>query len=254
MWRSAILWFNDNILERGSRMALKPLMPNAHRRIAGFLLLVLAGVAPAGAADFDCSVVYDEFDQLMMANFLIEPSVYVETLSGSLTRSEYILFQVEQFKLREQRGLPGIGIVRTNHNLRGKMLFNWHDVGSEELVRFTIEELILFGRIADGDAPVRMGSIVTLPGFAVDLDSGAIVESDDESADLLYEHSGSDFVIRAIEPAELMFPIQSLCAPASLHTDTSDANGAEPMPSPSSPAPANFVVRQSDSGSVSSTD
>ncbi len=225
-------------------MPPKTLIEKARRQIAGLLLAVLPGMAPVSAADFDCSIVYDEFDQLMMANFLIEPSRYVETISGSLTRSEYILFQVEQFKLHEQRGLPGIGIVRTNQNLRGKMLFNWHNVGNEELVRFTIEELILFGRIADGDAPVRMGSIITLPGFAVDLDTGAIVEADDKSADLLYEHNGSDFAIRAIEPAELMFPIQSLCAPASFDTTAPDGNEAV-LPSS---APENDIDAPADSG------
>ena len=91
------------------------------------------------------------------------------------------------------------------------MIFYWQSAIDEELVPFIVEELILFGRIKDGHAPVRMNSIVTLPGFAVDLDTGSVVEYDDETADLIYEHDEHDFVVRAVEPAEIYFPIESMC-------------------------------------------
>ena len=91
------------------------------KMLTGVLLLLTVCTAPAGASNFDCSVVYDEFDQLMMANFLIDPTQYVQTLNGTLARNEYVLYQVDRFKLRSDRILPG------DWNRPHQSEFTWQD-------------------------------------------------------------------------------------------------------------------------------
>ena len=178
--------------------------------IASTLLASIA-VSPLQSNYFDCSVVYDEFDQLMMSNFLIEPDRYVSTLNNTITRDEHLQHQLGLFKLRDGRQNAGIGIFRTNQNLSGKMLFIWQDNAWEERTPLVIDELISFGRVRDGYAPVRQESIYLTPGFGVDLDNAEVVETEDESADLLYEFEGGKYSIRAIEPAEIFFPTESMC-------------------------------------------
>ena len=178
--------------------------------IASTLLASIA-VSPLQSNYFDCSVVYDEFDQLMMSNFLIEPDRYVSTLNNTITRDAYLQQQLGLFKLRDGRQNAGIGIFRTNQNLSGKMLFIWQDNAWEERTPLVIDELISFGRVSDGYAPVRHKSIYLTPGFGVDLDNAEVVDIEDESADLLYEFEGGKYSIRAIEPAEIFFPTESMC-------------------------------------------
>ncbi len=178
--------------------------------IASTLLASIA-VSPLQSNYFDCSVVYDEFDQLMMSNFLIEPDRYVSTLNNTITRDGHLQHQLGLFKLRDGRQNAGIGIFRTNQNLSGKMLFIWQDNAWEERTPLVIDELISFGRVRDGNAPVRQESIYLTPGFGVDLDNAEVVETEDASADLLYEFEGGKYSIRAIEPAEIFFPTESMC-------------------------------------------
>ena len=178
--------------------------------IASTLLASIA-VSPLQSNYFDCSVVYDEFDQLMMSNFLIEPDRYVSTLNNTITRDGHLQHQLGLFKLRDGRQNAGIGIFRTNQNLSGKMLFIWQDNAWEERTPLVIDELISFGRVRDGYAPVRQKSIYLTPGFGVDLDNAEVVETEDENADLLYEFEGGKYSIRAIEPAEIFFPTESMC-------------------------------------------
>ena len=178
--------------------------------IASTLLASIA-VSPLQSNYFDCSVVYDEFDQLMMSNFLIEPDRYVLTLNNTITRDKHLLHQLGLFKLRDGRQNAGIGIFRTNQNLSGKMLFIWQDNAWEERTPLVINELISFGRVSDGYAPVRHKSIYLTPGFGVDLDNAEVVDTEDENADLLYEFEGGKYSIRAIEPAEIFFPTESMC-------------------------------------------
>ena len=178
--------------------------------IASTLFASIA-VSPLQSNYFDCSVVYDEFDQLMMSNFLIEPDRYVSTLNNTITRDEHLQHQLGLFKLRDGRQNAGIGIFRTNQNLSGKMLFIWQDNAWEERTPLVIDELISFGRVSDGYAPVRHKSIYLTPGFGINLDNVEVVDTEDESADLLYESEGSKYSIRAIEPAEIFFPTESMC-------------------------------------------
>ena len=183
------------------------------RVLSTFVAVALAVLAtgPAFANYFDCSVVYDEFDQLMLGEFLVEPDRYVPTLTSLMARSEHLEYQIEQFKLRKDRKNNGIGIFHTNRNTRGKMIFVWQENSWDDRIPLVIEEVITFGRVSDGYAPVLMGPVYVTPGFAVDLDTASIVEQEDETADITYDIEGGDYVIRAIIPAQVHFPVQSMC-------------------------------------------
>ena len=168
-------------------------------------------VSTTEARTFDCSVVYDEYDQLMLANFLVEPERYVDALANLITRQQHVQYQLGEFKLRRGREESGIAVFVTNQSLHGKMLFVWQDNAWEERTPLVIEEIITFGRIRDGYAPVRQRSVYLLPGSAVDLDSGQAVDPEDETADLIYEFEQGVYSLRRIEPTRVFFPIESLC-------------------------------------------
>lgn len=172
----------------------------------------LLGIAsPAWATYFDCSVVYDEFDQLMMGQFLVDPERYVSTLSSLISRSEHLEYQTKEFKLRSERENAGIAVFRTNRNASGKMIFYWQERVWDERIPLVLDEIITFGRVADGFAPVLSGPTYVTAGFAVDLDSAEVVELDNPDADIIYVHEDGSYVIEAISPAQVHFPIQSLC-------------------------------------------
>ena len=174
-------------------------------------IVTLSGNSPAQANYFDCSVVYDEFDQLMLANFLVEPGRYVDTLEDSISRQEHVRYQLNEFKLRKGRGKSGIGVFVTNQRLHGKMLYVWQDNAWEERTPLVIEEIITFGRVRDGYAPVRQRSVYLTPGSAVDLDSATAVEPEDETADLVYVFERGVYSLRRIEPSQVYFPVESMC-------------------------------------------
>ena len=182
------------------------------RLLISVFVLQLIALQPVYARNFDCSVVYDEFDQLMMANFLTDPYRYVNTLNGMITRSEFLSLQIEKFKLREERKNAGIATFRTGANLYGKMIYFWQDNAWDERTPFVIDELITFGRVIDGYAPVRSNAIYLTPGMGVDLDSSRAVPVDDQTADIVYEQEGVKYRIRAVPPASLFFPVESMCA------------------------------------------
>ena len=172
----------------------------------------LLGIAsPAWATYFDCSVVYDEFDQLMMGQFLVDPERYVSTLSSLISRSEHLEYQTKEFKLRSERENAGIAVFRTNRNASGKMIFYWQERVWDERIPLVLDEIITFGRVADGFAPVLSGPTYVTAGFAVDLDSAEVVELDNPDADIIYVHEDGSYVIEAVNPAQVHFPIQSLC-------------------------------------------
>ncbi len=183
------------------------------RFFAVLTALAVCAFNPTSANYFDCSVVYDEFDQLMMANFLIDPERYVESIPNVISRQEFLEFQQHQFHLRAERENFGIAVFLTNQNIRGKLTFLWQPSVRERLIPLEITESISFGRIKDGYAPVRATSIYLTPGFAVDLDAAQSVELDDGTADLVYEYDREtdEYLIRAVPPAQLIFPVQSMC-------------------------------------------
>lgn len=174
-------------------------------------LVMLTDNSSIQANYFDCSVVYDEFDQLMLANFLVEPGRYVDSLEDGITRQEHVRYQLNEFKLRKGRERSGIGVFVTNQNLHGKMLYVWQDNAWEERTPLVIEEIITFGRVRDGYAPVRQRSVYLTPGSAVDLDSATAVEPEDETADLVYVYERGVYSVQRIEPSRVSFPIESMC-------------------------------------------
>lgn len=192
-----------------------PLDENKRHWLPKLLLMLsissCAASSPAVANYFDCSVVYDEFNQLMLANFLIVPERYVDSIADRITRRQHVRFQLNQFKVRKGRERSGIGVFVTNQNLHGKMLYVWQDNAWEERTPLVIEEIITFGRVSDGYAPVRQRSVYLTPGSAVDLDTATVVEPEDETADLVYEFEGGVYSLRRVEPAKVSFPIQSMC-------------------------------------------
>ncbi len=147
----------------------------------------------------------------MHAQYLIKPDQYVETFDSLMTRTEFQQYQANQFKLRADRKGVGIGIIRTNQNTSGKMIFSWVDRPSEDLVPFIIDEIIIYGRVSDGYAPQRLKSVFLTPSFAVDLDTGEVVEPDDPSADMTYVFANGEYVVEAINSARIHFPIESMC-------------------------------------------
>ena len=181
------------------------------RVLIALVLVASLAYLPTRANYFDCSVVYDEFDQLMLANFLIDPERYVPSIFNKISRQQYLEHQQNSFQLRSERRNSGIAVFRTNQNITGKFLYVWAPSVRERLIPLEITESISFGRVRDGYAPVRATSIYLTPGFAVDLDSAQVVETEEKSADLVYEYENEEYVIRAIPPAELYFPIESMC-------------------------------------------
>ncbi|MDE0310472.1 MAG: hypothetical protein OXI60_11690 [Acidiferrobacterales bacterium] len=174
-------------------------------------IVTLAGTSSIRAGYFDCSVVYDEFDQLMLANFLVEPNRYVDSLEDSITRQEHVTYQQDTFKLRKGREQSGIGVFVTNQNLYGKMLYVWREKIWEERTPLVLEEIITFGRVRDGYAPVRQRSVYLTPGLAVDLDRAMTVDPLDDAADLMYVYEDGLYSLRGIEPSKVYFPIESMC-------------------------------------------
>ncbi len=160
---------------------------------------------------FDCTVVYDEFDQLMMANFLVDPERYVSGRPNAISRKEFLEYQQHIFHLRTERKGVGIAVFKTNQNIRGKLLYVWEPHARERMIPLEITESISFGRVKDGYAPVRATAIYLTPGFAVDLDAAQVVDTDDVTADLIYVFENDEYIIRAVPPAELIFPIESMC-------------------------------------------
>ena len=191
----------------------------------GFGALVLALHAPRVLSGyFDCSVVYDEFDSLMNNQFLVAPDRYVATAAARLTRAQYERLQRNRFKLHEERAGMGVLVFRTGMNVHGKALFQFAqpvDSGTPDLL---VEHAIVFGRVADGYAPRWLRPLRIKADSYVDLDSGATHHRDLRNStdtavvesggfDLYYrsDPGSGDWVIEALPPATLIFPIESLC-------------------------------------------
>ena len=181
----------------------------AASRLISAVFFTISAVSYAGT--FDCSVVYDEFDQLMLGQFLVEPDAYVKTLDSLITRTEFLELQTNQFKLQGNRKGSGIGIFRTNQNSSGKMTFTWVEQPAEAAIPLIVDEIIVFERVADGFGPHRLKTAYILPGFGVDLDSGAVLDKGDPAVDMAYELIDGEYVIQAVNPVEIHFPIESMC-------------------------------------------
>jgi hypothetical protein len=159
-----------------------------------------------------------------MANqFLVEPDRYVSTLPQQISRSDHERLQKGIFKLHADRANRGIAVFRTNGNLHGKFLFQWIDPLPDQPPHVLIDFGVVYGRVADGDAPVYFVPLRLKPGAGVDLDVGRVMALDggggavDDRArqqlDIVYrmdEQTGEP-VLQAVNNASVHFPIESLC-------------------------------------------
>lgn len=164
----------------------------------------------SNAGYFDCSVIYDEFDSLMNKQYLIEPDRYVQVRKGQMSRTEFFKWQQGRLRLSADRRGYGVAIIRTNQNLRGKLLFNWNveEINGEPPVM--LEESVLYGRSYDGYAPQRLRPTMIKPTYFIDIDTGAVTEETKE-ADIAYKFEEGIYYLQAINGAELSFPVETLC-------------------------------------------
>ena len=180
-------------------------------RQTGWIFLMLnVWINVSFAGSFDCSVIYDEFENLMNKQYLVETNRYVATITDRLTREEFSALQKGKLYLREDRQDKGVAVIQTNKGTRGKLIFSWDGVPVDGYPPLVLEETIIYGRVADGYAPRRLRPITVKPGFPVDLDS-VNVNDPEEDADLIYSVDDNQLSIEAINGATLQFPIESLC-------------------------------------------
>lgn len=185
--------------------------------------MLAAASSTALAGSFNCAVVYDEFESLMNKRFLMQPDQFVRTLPGRISEQQFESVANAGFELYPGRRGMGIGILTTNQNIYAKFLFHW----SQEMVDGTkhviIDELVKYGRVADGHAPDRVGPFRLKPGMSIDIDNGVYVpvggmasremerNSVNETGDLLYEVGAEGAVLKAVNGAEVQFPLETLC-------------------------------------------
>lgn len=179
------------------------------------------GISHAG--DFNCSVIYDEFESLMNKRFLVEPSDYVQTLPGRVAKQQFEGVAQAGFQLYPSREGMGVGVLNTNQNIHAKFLFHWSQPMVDGGTHVIIDEFVKYGRVDDGYAPQRLGPFRLKPGMALDVDSGSYVhrerdlaedDSDSrarQSGDLKYEVNDGGPVLRSVNGAEVEFPLETLC-------------------------------------------
>jgi hypothetical protein len=185
------------------------------------MLGLASGITWAGY--FDCSVIYDEYENLMANQFLVEPDRYIATLSQRISRSEHEKLQQGIFHLHADRADRGIAVFRTNGNLHGKFLFKWADPLPDQPPHLLIDYGVVYGRVADGDAPVFFVPLRLKPNAGVDLDSGRAMALDDggpgvddrlrQQLDIVYriEEQSNEPILEAANNASVHFAIESLC-------------------------------------------
>ncbi|HBN75316.1 MAG TPA: hypothetical protein DD473_05770 [Planctomycetaceae bacterium] len=177
--------------------------------IGTLLILTLISVS-TDAGEFDCRVIYDEFDSLMNKQFLINPSEYVNTVKGRLSRDDYFGKQKGLFLLNEERKDLGIAIIHTNNNTWGKLLYKWEEPSDGDAPILILKEVVLYRRVLDGTELRIFKNIIVKSSFTVDLDSGKLGTR--ESSDLWFENvDGKEMYLKAINGASVDFPMESMC-------------------------------------------
>ncbi len=188
--------------------------------VTGALLLVHQVVY---AGFFDCNVLYDEYESLMANQFLVAPERYVATKVNTFARTEFEQLQKGAFKLYPERADRGIGVFRSSANLHGKFLFRWLQPLPDQPPHVLIEQGVVYGRVADGYAPVLFAPLRLKPGSAVDLDTGRSAafepqggpsaEKVRKQVDMVYlqEAQSGEYVLQAVNGALLHFPLESMC-------------------------------------------
>ncbi len=170
---------------------------------------------PAGLTDdrprWGSGTLIDEFDQLMVKGFLLDPGRYAPVETERLSRSTFNTRQKGVFVLPSARRNKGIAILRTNDGAPGKLLFSWGLPGDGRELSLILEAVTLYDKVLDPGSVRRMQRIVVPSAAAVDLDSGKV--GDDEAADLRFRNiDGQIMFIEAVNGARLDFPMASLCA------------------------------------------
>lgn len=187
------------------------------------LCALLPAPRSAHAGNFDCSVVYDEFESLMNKDFLTNPDKYVSTLPGRISKQQFDGVANAHFHLYPGRDGMGIGILTTNLKTHGKFLFHWSQPMADGTVHVIIDEVVKYGRVADGYAPTRIGPFRLKPGMSIDLDTGKYVplpgelattqevKNEPNTGDLEYDVGADGTVLKAVNGAAVEFPLDTLC-------------------------------------------
>lgn len=216
------------------------------------LCIILIGwfaASGASAARVDCSLIYDEFDSLMLNRFLVAPEDYVTTRSDRLSDAEFELWQRGRFKLYKSRGDSAVLIFRTTQNRTGKALYRWTPPLADGRRYLILDEVVWFARIADGVGPRVFGPLRANEKNGIDLDTATLVtsvtlekveandelalapETENRAADNEFEtesdQSGELAQQNQPEPAEGFLPINSKLAPteADLHVTRDEITG-----------------------------
>ena len=186
------------MLEQGEKM----------RKLGVLFLLLFSQTIAAG--NFDCSVVYDEYDSLMNKNFIVNPSNYVRTEENKISRFAYNSRQKGQFTLKDGRKGMGIATFRTNSNSFGKFLYTWGAPFNNGNPSLILKDVVVYGRVMDGYRPRKIRKIIVPSSYTVDLDTfqvGATAESD------IWFHNinGRTMFLETRNGADLHFPMESMC-------------------------------------------
>ena len=184
---------------------------------------MLCAPVPVLAGSFNCSVIYDEFESLMNKRFLSAPDEFVRTLPGRISQQQFEGVANADFHLYPAREGMGIGILTTNLNIHAKFLFHWSQPMADGTVHVIIDEVVKYGRVADGYAPQRIGPYRLKPGMSVDIDSADYVRVEDSlmseeekkrklaAGDLRYQSGPDGAYLESINGAEVQFPLETLC-------------------------------------------
>lgn len=185
--------------------------------------ICLAPLTVTQAGSFNCAVVYDEFESLMNKRFLQAPGEFVRTLPGRITKQQFDGVSNANFHLYSGREGTGIGVLKTNQNIYAKFLFHWSQPMADGTTHVILDEIVKYGRVADGYAPSRVGPFRLKPGMIIDIDSGNYIPTeadlipDEErekkrrSGDLQYEAGDQGTVLKAVNDAEVEFPLETMC-------------------------------------------
>jgi hypothetical protein len=185
-----------------------------------FACALLPVAVPAG--DFNCAVVYDEFESLMNKRFLEAPDQFVPTTPGRMSREQFQSVARTGFRLYPGREGLAVGVLVTNQNIHSKFLFHWSEPMEDGSSHVIIDELVKYGRVSDGYAPSRSGPFRLKPGIAVDIDTGEYVRMEGDlledaqrgkrdSGDLMYESGPEGGALKSINGAQVQFPLDTLC-------------------------------------------
>jgi hypothetical protein len=162
------------------------------------------------AGTFDCSVVYDEFDNLMNKRFITSPSNYVTVENQKMSRFQYNSEQKGIFKLNKKHKGMGIAMFRTNKNTYGKLLYTWGAPFTNGHPSLILKDITKFKRVMDGYGKVVKRKLVIPSSYTVDLDTFQIGAGN--KADIWFHNvNGSEMYIQAKNGANLYFPTESLC-------------------------------------------